>query len=319
MFRKILKWAGFIILFLIVGVTATTALRQHMTYDAPYPAIKASTDTAIIAKGRHIILGPGHCADCHSPVRNVDSILKLGQDPPLSGGFEFALPFGKVYTKNLTSDSATGIGRYTDGEIARVLRHSVKANGEMVLPFMPFQNMSDEDLTAVISYLRSTKPVRNEVPDHKWNVMGNFIKAWLLKPQGPTERIKEVVAEDTTEVYGRHLVMAVANCNECHTKRDGIGAFIGEPLAGGTVFEEEGKPTLISPNLTPDPETGRITNWSQQAFINRFRMGKMIKHSHMPWESYGRMTDTELKAIYSYLRSLKPVTNREAVGTTQTR
>lgn len=311
MFRKILKWTGFILLFLVAGVTITTSLRQHLTYDAPYPNITASKDSAMIAKGRHIILGPGHCADCHSKVNNVDSVLKLGQDPSLSGGREFDLPFGKVFTRNITSDPKTGIGRYTDAEIARVLRHSVKADGEMVLPFMPFQNMSDEDLTAVISYLRSTKPVRNEVPDHKWNVMGNFIKAFLLKPAGPTERIKEVVAVDSSEAYGRHLVMAVANCNECHTKRNDIGDYVGEPLAGGTTFEEEGLPTLVSPNLTPDPTTGRIASWSQEAFIKRFRMGRLIKHSHMPWESYGRMTDVELKAIYNYLRSLKPVNTSE--------
>ena len=319
MFRKILKWTGFILLFLVAGVTLTTALRQHLTYDAPYPNIKATTDTAIIAKGRHIVLGPGHCADCHSPIRNVDSVLKLGQDPALSGGLPFKLPFGTVFTRNITSDATTGIGRYTDGEIARVLRHSVKANGEMVLPFMPFQNMSDEDLTAVVSYLRSTKPVRNAVPEHDWNVMGNFIKAFLLKPVGPSERIKEVVAADTTANYGRHLVMAVANCNECHTKRNGIGDYVGEPLAGGTAFEEEGKPTLVSPNLTPDPETGRITNWSQEDFIKRFRMGKLIPYSHMPWESYGRMNDTELKAIYNYLRSLKPVSNPDATNKPQTK
>lgn len=307
MIRKILKWTGLVVLVLIAGVAVATALRQHLKYEAPYPTVKASTDTAVIAKGRRIVLGAGHCADCHSPVRNVDSVLKLGQDPPLSGGFDFHLPFGTVYSKNITADSVTGIGRYTDGEVARVLRHSVKPNGEMVLPFMPFQNMSNEDLTAVISYLRSTKPVRNQVPEHNWNLMGNVIKAFLLKPTGPTERIKESVAVDTTANYGRHLVMAVANCNECHTKRNGIGEYVGEPLAGGTVFEEEGKPTLVSPNLTPDPETGRIANWTQEMFVKRFRQGRMIKESHMPWESYRRMTDTELKAIYNYLQSLPPV------------
>lgn len=103
-------------------------------------------------------------------------------------GMLFDLPFGKFYTRNITPDSATGIGRYSDGELARVLRHSVKPNGEAVLPFMPFQNMSDEDLTAVISYLRSTKPVRNEVPEHNWNVMGNVIIAFLIKPSGPANR-----------------------------------------------------------------------------------------------------------------------------------
>jgi mono/diheme cytochrome c family protein len=306
MIIKILKWTGIVILLLITGVVVTALLRQHVTYEAPYPAVKASKDSAVIAKGRHLVLGPAHCVDCHSTVKNVDSLVKLGQEPALSGGMPFDLPFGKFYTRNITSDSVTGIGRYTDGEIARVLRHGVKPNGEAALPFMPFQNMSGDDLTAIVSYLRSTKPVRNVVPEHDYNFMGKMIKAFLIKPQGPTERVKDVIAADTTAEYGRHLVMAVANCNECHTKRNGIGDFVGAPLAGGNKFEEKGLPTLVTPNLTPDPETGRITRWTQEAFLKRFRMGKLIKYSHMPWESFGRMSDEELKAIYKYLKSLPP-------------
>jgi mono/diheme cytochrome c family protein len=306
MLRKILKWTGIILLILIAGVALTTALRQHLKYDAPYPNIKASTDSAVIAKGKHLVTGPAHCIDCHSPIHNKDSVLRLGQDVPLIGGTKFDLPFGKFYTRNLTSDKETGIGNMTDGEIARVLRYSVKKNGEAVLPFMPFQNLTDEDLTAIISYLRSLKPVRNQVPDHDYNVVGNLIKAFLIKPVGPTEKIVASVPEDTTAAYGRHMVMAVANCNECHTRRDAIGRYVGAPLAGGTVFEEKGHPTLISPNLTPD-STSRIFGWSQQNFIQRFRMGKVIPYSHMPWESFARMTDTELKAIYNYLQTIKPV------------
>ena len=311
MIRKILKWTGLVIVSVVGIVFVAAAFRQHLTYEAPYPNVKASTDTAVIARGRHLVLGPGHCADCHSPIRNVDSVLKLGQDPALSGGNAFHLPFGTFYTRNLTPDSATGIGSMTDGEIARVLRYSVKKNGEAVLPFMPFQNLSDDDMTAIISYLRSTKPVHNPVPDHDYNMLGKGIKAFLIKPAGPTQRIREVVAPDTTADYGEYVVMATANCNECHTKRDAIGNYVGEPLAGGTKFEEEGLPTLVSPNLTPDPTSGRIADWSQETFIKRFRQGRTIKHSHMPWESYGRMTDVELKAIYNYLRSLKPVNTTE--------
>ncbi len=306
MIRKILKWTGLVILFIIAGVTVTTAFRQHLTYDAPYPNIKASTDSAVIARGKHIVLGPGHCVDCHSTVKNVDSVLRLSQEPALTGGFKFDLPFGTFYTRNLTPDSATGIGAMTDGEIARVLRYSVKKNGEAVLPFMPFQNMSDEDLTAVISYLRSLKPEKKEIPSHDYNVMGRVINAFMIKPSGPTEPIVSSVKEDTTAAFGKHLVMAVANCNECHTKRGPIGEYIGEPLAGGTVFEEEGKPSLISPNLTPHPSS-RIYGWSQDDFVKRFRLGRVIPYSHMPWESFSRMSDVELKAIYKYLQTLKPV------------
>jgi mono/diheme cytochrome c family protein len=244
--------------------------------------------------------------DCHSSIKNVDSVLKLGEEPSLTGGYKFDLPFGTFYTRNLTPDKETGIGDLSDAEIARVLRYSVKKNGESVLPFMPFQNMSDEDLTAVISYLRSLKPAKNDIPDHEYNVMGKVIKAFLIKPTNPTEPVKATVKADTTAAYGKHLVMAVANCNECHTKRNGIGDYVGQPLAGGTEFEEEGKPTLISPNLTPHPSS-RIYGWSQETFIQRFRLGKLIPYSHMPWQSYGRMTDLELKAIYNYLRTLPPV------------
>lgn len=308
--KKILKWTGIVVLFIVSGLLLTVTGRQHLKYDAPNPDIKASTDTAIIAKGRHIVLGPGHCVDCHSTITNVDSLLKLGQEPALSGGYKFDLPFGTFYTRNLTPDRETGIGNLTDADIARVLRYSVKKNGETVLPFMPFQNMSDEDLTAVISYLRSLKPVKNKVPEHHYNILGRFIKAFLIKPQSPTEPLQVAVKADTSARYGKHLVMAVANCNECHTKRNEIGDYVGQPLAGGTVFEEGGKPTLISPNLTPHP-SGRIYGWNQETFIHRFRLGKLIPYSHMPWESFGRMTDDELRAIYNYLKTLEPVNTYE--------
>ena len=299
-----------LILFIIIGVSVTAALRQHVKYNAPYPAIKASKDSSMIARGRHLVLGPAHCVDCHSPIKNVDSVLALKQEPPLSGGYKFDLPFGVYYTRNLTPDSATGIGNMTDGEIARVLRYSVKQNGEAMVQFMPIQNMSDEDLTAIISYLRSLKPVENKIPQPNLNLMGNLINAFLIKPWQPTEPIVASVPQDTTAAFGRHLVMAVANCNECHTKRDGIGNYVGEPMGGGTPFVEEGKTTLTPPNLTPHPSS-RIYGWSQDDFIKRFRMGKVIPHSHMPWESYGRMTDVELKAIYKYLKTLKPVNSEE--------
>jgi mono/diheme cytochrome c family protein len=310
MILTILKWTGILILILVIGVTITVALRQHLTYERPYPNVKASTDPAIIAKGKHIVLGPGHCVDCHSTVKNVDSLFKAGQEVPLTGGLKFDLPFGTFYTRNLTPDKETGIGSLTDGEIARVLRYSVKKNGEVVLPFMQAQNFSDADITAVISYLRSLKPVSNKVPDHQYNLMGRVIKAFMLKPQGPTERIHTDLKADATIDYGRYMVMAVANCNECHTKRDEIGNYVGQPMAGGSPFEEEGKTTLTPPNLTPDP-TSRIYGWTEQNFIDRFRQGRIIQHSHMPWESYKRMSDTELKAIYRYLRSLPPAKKEE--------
>src|SRR6478672_4266266 len=151
---KIFKWAIIVILVIIGGIAIVTATSQHKKFTAPYPEIKASNDMAVIARGRHLVFDIAHCADCHSKA-NTDSLIQLGKDVPLSGGRLFALPLGNIYTKNITSDKETGIGNYTDEEIARVLRYGVHPDGTAVFDFMPFHNMSDEDLTAVISYLRA--------------------------------------------------------------------------------------------------------------------------------------------------------------------
>jgi mono/diheme cytochrome c family protein len=151
------------------------------------------------------------------------------------------------------------------------------------------------------------------VPEHQFNVIGRVLKAFMIKPEGPAGEPKKAVKADSTATYGRHLVMALANCNGCHTKRDPTGNYIGEPLAGETVFDDAGKPTVIIPNLTPDPASGRIYNWSEDFFIKRFRAGRLNKESHMPWGPYSRMTDEELKAIYRYLKTLKPVNTSKPV------
>lgn len=299
--KKILKWTGIVLLFLIVSLVIVVAMRQNLTYDAPYPNVKATSDTAVINRGKHLIYSAAHCADCHGN-GNADSLLALGQDVPLTGGFVFDMPIGKMYTRNLTPDNETGIGRYTDAEIARSLRYGVRPDGTAMFDFMPFHNVSDEDLTAIISYLRAQKPVKNEVPDHTFNAMGKLVKAFMIKPVGPTGEVAVSVKKDTTAAYGEYLAVNVANCAGCHTNRDLMtGAFIGEPFAGG--LEMEG---IITPNLTTD-QSSRIYGWSKQNFIDRFRKGKLVPKSHMPWNSFKRMTDDELTAIYNYLKTLKPV------------
>ena len=102
----------------------------------------------------------------------------------LTGAKKMETPFGNFYSPNLTPD-ATGIAQMTDGEIARVLRYGVKKNGEAVLPFMQGLDMSDDDLTAVISYLRSLQPVKSVAPEHEFNLMGRFAKAFVVKPTLP--------------------------------------------------------------------------------------------------------------------------------------
>ncbi len=304
--KKILKWTGIIVLFIIVSVTAVTASRQNLTYEAPLPNIKASTDTVIIARGKHLVFSSAHCASCHSS-QNADSLLQLGIEPSLSGGFEFKLPIGSIYAKNITPDKETGIGNLTDAQIARALYYGVGADGRAMFDFMPFHNVSETDMQAIISYIRTQKPVHNKVPDHQFNTMGSVVKAYMLKPTGPSGEILKTITPDTSAAYGGYLVNSVANCSGCHTKRDMMtGAFIGAPLAGGNEFDEGARGKFISPNLTTD-SSSRIFGWGYQIFKGRFKMGRVIKNSPMPWESYKRMTDDELKAIFNYLQTVKPV------------
>jgi mono/diheme cytochrome c family protein len=303
--KKILKWTGIILLFIIVSVTALTASRQQLMFEAPSPNIKASTDSTIIARGKHLVYSSAHCASCHSN-QNADSLLLVGIEPELSGGHEFKLPIGSIYAKNITSDKETGIGNLTDAQIARALYYGVGHDGRAMFDFMPFHHVSETDMQAIISYIRTQKPVRNKVPGNNFNTLGKVVKAFMLKPTGPTKEIPETIIQDTSAAYGSYLVNNVANCTGCHTKRDPMtGAYMGPVLAGGMEFNEAGAEPLITPNLTTD-SSSRIFGWNYEVFKSRFKMGRIVKHSPMPWESYKRMTDDEIKAVFNYLQTVEP-------------
>jgi mono/diheme cytochrome c family protein len=217
-----------------------------------------------------------------------------------------------MYAPNLTPDKETGIGNLTDQQIARALRFGVGHDGRALFDFMPFHNLSDDDLRAVISFVRAQPATKHKVPETDLNFIGKAVKAFLIKPVGPSEAIQASVPADTTANYGKYLVNNVANCKGCHTNRDLFtGAYTGPELAGGLKFESATEPGTytVTPNLTPDKETGRIANWSQEQFITRIRQGKIIPASEMPWASFQQMSDNDLKAIYKYLHSVKPVKN----------
>src|SRR6185436_5366486 len=98
-----------------------------------------------------------------------------------------ASPPGRFYTRNLTADSATGLGKVSDKAIARAIRFGVGHDGRALLPFMEMQGLADDDLRAVVSYLRSQPPVRNEVPPHTFTFLGKIVKATAMaKPVGPS-------------------------------------------------------------------------------------------------------------------------------------
>lgn len=308
--KKFLKWTGILLVLLIAGLVIAVFSRQNLTFEAEYPNISASTDSSIIARGEYLVYGPAHCSGCHSPLEYQERLAK-GEKLPLEGGFAFPLPFGKLPSPNITPDQ-TGIGKMTDKDIARALRYGVGYDGRALFDFMPFHNLSDEDLTAVISYLRTMQPVKKEIPAPEWNFMGKVVKAFMIKPVGPEGEVVKAITPDTTAVYGEYLANYVANCRGCHTNRDlKTGAYIGEYYAGGFAMPSSLEPgkAVVTRNLTPHEGTGSMFGWSQQKFITRMRQGRFVPLSEMPWDQFNQMSDNDLKAIYAYLQTLKPVAN----------
>ena len=221
------------------------------------------------------------------------------------GGNPLKTPFATFYTPNITSDKVTGIGNFTDEQLASAIRYNVNHNSRAMVGFMTFNGMTDDDISAIISYLRSTPPVHNAVPEHDYNMVGKVLVRFLVKPVSAKV---ENIQPDTTAEYGKYLAYNVTNCNGCHTKRGSTGDFVGEPFAGGSSWKHNDA-TYASANLTPDDSTGRISKWSQNAFIQRFRAGRALPNSPMPWEAYQILSDNDLKALYKFLRQLPSVHN----------
>jgi mono/diheme cytochrome c family protein len=315
--RIVLGIAGLVAL-VVIGIAAAAPFRYNRTFDVPEPALHASTDPAVVAKGRYMAYGPAHCAYCHMTAEQARK-LDAGEQPPLAGGNEFKLPVATIWTPNLTPDRATGIGRFTDGQLARMLRHNVRPDGRAAVPFMNYQDLSDDDIVALISFLRSQPAVYNPVPDRKPNYIGKLILSYVIRPSGPSAPARATApAEAPTPERGEYLANYVGECVGCHTKRSMVdGSFTGPKFAGGLEMRDDDlHPTLLftTPNLTPDPKTGHITSWSEDRFVARFKAGKLVAGTHMPWMAFGKMSEADVRAIYRYLRSLPPVEN--ATGAT---
>ena len=307
--RILLGIAGVLLLVIVAGATLVQ-LRWKRTFDVPLPTLQASTDSGVIARGRYLVYGPARCIECHVNRAEAESV-RTGATPALAGGFEFPTPVGTFITPNITPHPTLGIGRLTDGQIARALRSGVRHDGRVLIPFMEFENLSDADIQAVISFLRSQPPVAREVPEHRINLAGKMVLAYMMKPPAPSGAPATSPAESATVERGRYLAEAVATCASCHSKRsDTDGSYIGPRYAGGNRFEDlsVGDEVFVSPNLTP-ATAGRITGWTEDQFVERFRMGPILPHTPMPWSAFKRMSETDVRAIYRYLKTLPAVEN----------
>jgi mono/diheme cytochrome c family protein len=322
MLKKIIYGILILLIVVIGGFVGFVQLNWNKTYNIPYPDLQVSTDSAVIAKGKYLVHGPAHCSNCH--VSSVAEMIAAdaGENIPLKGGAEFPLgPIGTIYPRNLTPDPTTGIGRYSDAEVFRMMRHAVKPDGTATLSvLMPFWDMADEDLIAVVSYLRSMDPVKNQVPDNEWTFMGKAVRvmASSFKPIEKPSPFPSSPPMEATIARGEYISRYVANCVGCHTNRDPMTFEpIGPEYAGGMEFEPwpefalavGGDPELWmrTPNITPHPNSALSKFKTVEDWKARFRAGRLIKVSQMHWGPFSRMSDEDLEALYLYFKSLDPV------------
>jgi mono/diheme cytochrome c family protein len=309
--KKVLLGILLVLVILVAGLVVYVQLRWDRTFDVPEPAFAASTDPAVVEHGRYLAYGPAHCAYCHSTPDKWDA-LDRGEPLPLAGGFRFEAPPGVIHTPNITPDAETGIGQRSDGQLARSIRDNVRHDGRAALPMHQYGQIANDDLVALVSFLRVGPTAREAVPEQDYNLIGKFAFALLIEPkQGGETPPERAPISERTAARGQYLSEAVAGCRACHTEIDQMdGSFIGPEYGGGVAMEVEGSPgtVLVSNNITTDPKSGWMHGMDEETFVDRFRGGgPSAEGSHMPWAGYERMSDVDLAALYVFLKELPPV------------
>jgi hypothetical protein len=295
LFRRLLL-AIAAILLLAGGGAAIYACVQTHRYDESMDKVYAveplpfrrSTDAAVVARGKHLAESIAGCtvSFCH--------------DHDLGGGETFSI--GPLATFTAPNISPGGIGAaYSDGELARLIRHGVKKDGRSVR-FMPAQDfgwLPDSDVIAVVSYLRSVPPVDRPNGVLQINMLGKLFDRRDGVPFDIARRIDHDRPDlgptpSATADYGRYVARMCSGCHGTH--------FSGGPLPGAP------SSFPVPLNLTPH-ETG-IKSWSYEDFdkllTQAVRKNGQKLQEFMPTEATAKMDDTEKRAVFAYFQSLPP-------------
>lgn len=291
MFIKILKWSGLalLIMAMLFGsgfllIAHNINVRAAKTYAFPKEKLSIPTDSATIARGKHLVAIKG-CEDCH------------GTD--LSGKIMINdAAIGTLAASNLTKGKGGLPSSYSNDNWLTALRHGINENGKPLI-FMPSHEtslLSANDLAAIISYCSIIKPVDRLLPATKLGpmakVLGYFDKMPLLSVEKIDHNRSMIMTADTSEgiELGKYLAIS---CSGCHQK----------DFKGGDAVVPGGPKV---PSLTA---AGNVGKWSQEQFINTLRTGKtpsghQLKNEDMPWKMTAQYHDKELASLYQYFQTI---------------
>lgn len=262
----------------------------------------------LVAKGKYVFAASGGCG-CHTETGKAATGLN-------AGGRRFDAPFGTVYSTNITPDRQTGIGDWSDDQIIAGIRLGRRPNGERIIPvhpFMTFNGLAEEDLRALVAYLRSLPPINRPNQPKRITVPlfeSVFLPAWLAAfvskeippPQAPTSGLAR----------GEYLVRVVGHCGECHTPRGVTQAVDNSRFLAGNA---KGPENSVVPNITPDKDTG--LTWSEDEIAHYMGTGNtpsgdvagglMMEIIQGTSVGYKDMTKADHLAIAQYLKTVPPI------------
>lgn len=288
----------------------------------PQADTKEDSVKKVLTRGEYLVNHVAACLDCHSKRDFTKFAGPVVPGTEGMGGEEFthelfeAMP-GTVYAKNITSDPETGIGTWTDDEVLRAITQGISKKGDTLFPLMPYANfnhMAKSDLLSIIAYIRTLKPIKNKVPER--HLMIPISVAYPAQALQPSVDANVAPPESDPVKYGEYLVN-FADCGTCHTPFVKGRPDFSRMLSGGNLFNLPGF-KVNTANITPDSATG-IGAWNEERFLNKFLPYREEKgynfnpgkeNTIMPLTVYAGMTDSDLKAIYAYLHSIKPISNK---------
>lgn len=266
-------------------------------------SVAAAAETPL-ERGAYLVRAIAACGDCHTQLGpdGRPAGPELAGGAPIHGGDTFVAQPG-----NITPDPQTGIGGWTDGELIKAIREGVRPDGSIIGPPMPiamYRGISDNDVQAIVAYLRSVPPVSATQSESEYRMP-------LPDSYGPPVGSVPDVPRDDKVAYGAYLAGPLGRCIVCHTPMAGKPPrrdYDNQLGAGGFAFDGAWG-VSVSSNITPHPQDG-LAAWTDEEIKRAItegigRDGTPLKPP-MPFHFYAAMSRDDLDAIVAYLRSLPP-------------